>query len=420
MVPFECDLCVFRKLRGNSPRHDNATDSLLLSLIRRANLDAFWSSTTGTVEKHANRLRAGIKFSRNLGLLSPYYQVGHLPTHDHCGYQVACQMLLHSLNEGRINKNYTQFDTIRKLRAAFSNQVRASNQANIRNIAVNDNKGVYQRIGADVCGSFWFSRFISGCQNRMGQETRKNKALSTPLLMSVFDRMESKIKASESLEEHHRWSVFVCYAAVSYTISLRGNEGFLLDLEGLIRYKNEVAREYFIIALLGKIKGETNDKAHLIPCINETSSGIKVKRLVDRLVDQKSKLGIKDGPVITNIEGKLYRTRDIDDMLHEVLIELFAERREHFPTEITSKVPKGEDSQEYIKRWYSCFRTFRRSSYSRAFNSTIKLRKDDIDVVNRWRGVETAKGKRPQRSMKQNDADVEVLPQPFLRYTRAM
>ena len=40
-------------------------------------------------------------------------------------------------------------------------------------------------------------------------------------------------------------------------------EGFLLDLDGLIRYWSSERKDYIIIALLGSIKGEINDVAHL-------------------------------------------------------------------------------------------------------------------------------------------------------------
>ena len=147
LVPFECDLCVFRKLRRHDPDIENETDLLLLSLIRRANLDSFWSASTNTVNGQRNRIKMGLKFSQSLGPSGPYTQVGHLPPYDHCGYEVACQMLLHSLKPGRNDPNYTQWDTIRKLRTCFSNQVRASCQANISTLAINDNMGNYQRIG---------------------------------------------------------------------------------------------------------------------------------------------------------------------------------------------------------------------------------------------------------------------------------
>jgi hypothetical protein len=49
LVPFECDLCIFHKLQGESPKEGNPIDGLLLGCIRRINLDAFWSSLTATV-----------------------------------------------------------------------------------------------------------------------------------------------------------------------------------------------------------------------------------------------------------------------------------------------------------------------------------------------------------------------------------
>lgn len=44
MVPFECDTCIFWKLRNVAPNPiDCLKDKLLLACIRRVNLDAFWS-----------------------------------------------------------------------------------------------------------------------------------------------------------------------------------------------------------------------------------------------------------------------------------------------------------------------------------------------------------------------------------------
>jgi hypothetical protein len=42
MTHFECDTCIFRKLRdGDFPDHSRPSDKLLLACIRRVNLDAF-------------------------------------------------------------------------------------------------------------------------------------------------------------------------------------------------------------------------------------------------------------------------------------------------------------------------------------------------------------------------------------------
>ena len=45
---------------------------------------------------------------------------------------------------------------------------------------------------------------------------------------------------------------------------------------------------------------------------------------------------------------------------------------------------------------------------------------DDIDIVNQWKAVEGAGGKKPSRPMKHYYADVTVLFKPFMKYTYAM
>lgn len=87
---------------------------------------------------------------------------------------------MNSLNKGLTNKNYTQWGTIRKIRTAYANQARAPSQSNSVILSLNDVKGRYQRLGQDVCGSLWFHKFTKGCRNRMGEEWRTNKVLSTP------------------------------------------------------------------------------------------------------------------------------------------------------------------------------------------------------------------------------------------------
>ena len=74
MVPFECHICIFRKLRLSEPDMSSPTDTLLLVLLIRANLDAFWSSQTGTVEQHVENLKTGIAFFRSIR------SEGNLPT----------------------------------------------------------------------------------------------------------------------------------------------------------------------------------------------------------------------------------------------------------------------------------------------------------------------------------------------------
>ena len=80
----------------------------------------------------------------------------------------------------------------------------------------------------------------------------------------------------------------------------------LLDLNELNKHwtRNDVS--YFVIPLLGKIKGEGIERQHLIPCINTTMFGIRVKTLLRGLIKLKRGQGYIKGPAISDCVGKLW------------------------------------------------------------------------------------------------------------------
>ena len=135
-----------------------------------------------------------------------------------------------------------------------------------------------------------------------------------------------------------------------------------------------------------------------------------MKNTLCRLLNEKNRLGMKDGPAIADETGRMFRMRDLDEMLQELLSSLLVNKKELFPEDIKN--------QDDIKKFYQCFRSFRRSSDTRALEQ--KLSSTDIDIVNRWRKVEAGQGRRPGYSMQQHYAQFDLLLKPFLRYTRAM
>ena len=60
------------------------------------------------------------------------------------------------------------------------------------------------------------------------------KVFSTKLLMKVLEAAEKRRRQMDNLKDKHIWTVFFTYAVMSYVLSLRGNEGFMLDIEGTI------------------------------------------------------------------------------------------------------------------------------------------------------------------------------------------
>ena len=131
ICPFECDLCIFRKLRGKSSRCELPNDKLYMVMIRRMNLDAFWARARSTVDQNTRRINHTLKFSESLGLLGPFDHSSPHPLTDHCGYEVAAAILMHPRRPGRHDRSYTQFETMKKLRSSYSPHVRSVREGNV-------------------------------------------------------------------------------------------------------------------------------------------------------------------------------------------------------------------------------------------------------------------------------------------------
>jgi hypothetical protein len=188
----------------------------------------------------------------------------------------------------------------------------------------------------------------------MGQDWRPNKAISVELVTLTLQLAELRALEAPSLNEQNWWLVFHTYVTVCYAVSLRGCKGFLLDLTGLHRKFDAGGTRYVVIALLGKIKGESDDRDHLLPCVPMTSSGVDVQTSVARLMEFKQAPGHVSGPAISDINGRVFLQRVMNDALLEVLEELFESHRELFPPSISSK--------EILRQRVQVFRTLRRTS----------------------------------------------------------
>ena len=374
------------------------------------NLDALWSRARTTVTENTRRIKRTLRFSSVLGLEGPFTQDGPYPCNDHCGYEIALPMLINSQRPGRNDPTHVQFDTVKKLRTSYCSHMRATPKHNLAHRSLVDNKGKYVRFAEDKGASLWFNRFMMGLKARLGSTWKPNKAMSHELLKEFLYKIEQRIDSAEHDNERHDWIVFAAYVTISYVISLRGNEGTMLELRGLRRHWKDDKTKHFIIVLFGKLKGEDSHRDHLIPCINTTNSRIRVKHVVQRLIEVKETLGFFDGPAISDSKGFVYTTKQLDTKVHEILLEIFEEDKNLFPPSISSS--------EDILDSYKCNRTFRRSSDTRALEK--KVDSQDINLVNRWEQATTQQSKKYSQPMKQHYAQFELLLNPFLRYTSEM
>jgi hypothetical protein len=411
LVAFECDFCVFRKVYNRPPNPVSTVDQFGMSCIRRTILDAFWSRSRATVVSNTSRFREIVRKSQSLGFEPPYSSPGPLPPHDHCGYKVAILMVAKSLEPGRHSESHMQWDTVRKLRAAYSNQIRAAAVSNSTTLTLSDNKGTgYERVTVDPCGSLWFNRFMTGCKNRMGQDCRPNRAISSGLMAQLLRACEERSVESEVLEEQERWVMAGAYFCFCFVLSLRSTEGLMTDLQGLIKYRG-ASTDFVIIPLKGQVKGESHTRHHLLHCVNITDSGINVRSWVRRLMAIHLLRGRVEGPAFVDpTTGSQSSSMDLNDLFMELMVDIYDTHRPLFGVDVYS-------SADVVDK-YHVYRSFRRGSESQA----VAKRVDESDryVVNRWKKKEAAGTKKANLPIDQHYVDISLVKDAFLRYTQAM
>ena len=272
LVTFQCDLCIFRKLRGQEPIASNPIDENLLACIRRVNLDAFWSRATSTVSAQRRLVERSLDLSRQLGLDPMFPNQGPLPPGDHCGYSVAIQMVYASIAPGKYSETHLEFDTIRRLRTVHTNYFRTIGRSSASVLAMVGDDGRSRRFTTDPTASEWFSLFTQGCKRRMGQDWRPDQAVTADLMVALGNEVETRISSSSCFQEAADWVTAGTYFMVCYVFSLRGSEGLLLDLAGIRDHLARDPEDRTTVTLLGKVKGEHHVRQHLLPSVSVTSS----------------------------------------------------------------------------------------------------------------------------------------------------
>jgi hypothetical protein len=273
LTPFQCDLCVFRNLKGRNPVPDSNLDHALLCCICRVNLDAVWGREPSTV---ANSLRGAVQLVQQwakVGLEPTFPALGPYPVDDTFGFSVAIGMVLKSMEPGRYD-SYQQYETIRKLRAAYSNLYMASKKgsASLRSFG---RDRVKHYLTDSPTQSLFFERFSQGCVHRMGQEVRQHWAITLPAMHALLEVLEVEWEQGLNLE---LTAIVRAYAVIAFAGSFHGNEVFLAPMHGVRKYlrSTEPPEDAVIIALLGRFKGETGERYHLAPLAAQTSSGILI------------------------------------------------------------------------------------------------------------------------------------------------
>jgi len=410
VFPFQCDTCWFRNLEGRLPRDTSYADKLILGYIRRVNLDGMWARSPSTVTSIRNSLVSLIKSWEEIGITPDFPELGPWPLSDKVGFRLAIGQLRHSQRPGRNANTHLQYDTVRRLRSAYSHvhEVSSVSVLSLINSFRNQLGKVFTNSNTPT-QSLLYARFALGLLLRMGRQTKQDTALDYQVLHLILSNIENEIASRELDEENRRWLIMVgAYLVVTFVLSLRGNEGFMVEAGGLIHHlrhgkEDDEDTPFCVIPLLGRFKNEAGERWHLMMATSTTGSGFKVRTWIERLASILRLEGKSSGPAFCHPSGRVIRSMEMDSEFHTQL-EIVQEKR-------TDLIPANID----IRESFSVFRSLRRGSTSRV--GELGVPDNIVNLHNRWRKVEAGGGFLKTSNMRANYTELRLTRKVRLKYS---
>ena len=408
-VPFECDLCHFRNMNRRDPISGSPKDDRTITAIRRAQLDVFWSRRPGTVGASLGRLRRDYREVHercNVGrALLPYFPTDKVM--DRVGMAAAITMLTASLRPGR-NSDRVQHASARRTRTSIHNVWNSSS----RYIGVAA-PGLARMKGEFLSGSptdeDWWARFNKGAKLRMGEQRSQDEALTAAMVVALGRVLDEKWRSpatssggKEKLEE------LMSYVLVGFGAGLRGEEVPLVSLEGMQFFWGETkAAEdpYIMVTLRGRFKGETGHRWHCLPIADRTRSGVPHRQWIGRLMYRRVVLqGRTGGWLFPGNKGGKARMSKYEGPFVEAMSLLHESEPELFSVGTTLDL-------------FSLKRSLRRGAIQAVGD---RVSPNVVNMMNRWRKRERARGTEPGLDMRQTYTQVRGMVDELKLYSQAM
>lgn len=410
LAPFQCDDCCFANLLLRDANRNSPGDQLILDLVRRANLDLFWGRESSTVKNAYNLMCQLKKSSLNLGLYFSRDSMGPWPIRDCTGLETAILMLWKSLDKGAKGRDYCQFDTIRKIRTLRENIHAGSANGIHDNWSFTDQKGRVYFMDRSPLHTKWFRLFSKGCESRMGNITSQDAAFTVEAMLGMLELLNSQFHRRSTSQEKRRTVVMTAAVLViGFCGALRGGEIFLMEATEFCRRIDtgrDDKQKHVLVPLMGRFKNEVGERNVLLPLVDMTNSGIPVRKWLDRLaliLHQEGKDKGNPCPALCDQRGVVLSTKTVEKEMHQLLSKL--QERGVVPEDIA------------VEEEFHVYRSLRRGATARATN--VQLSKTVIDTNNRWRSMQTSRGKK-NLPMSQLYLDIRIALPARLAFSAAM
>jgi hypothetical protein len=180
------------------------------------------------------------------------------------------------------------------------------------------------------------------------------------------------------------------------------------DVSGFLKYLDVGAKDlnnpHAIVPLIGRLKGETGERYHMMVMARVTTSGVMAGRWADRLGHSLIRQRKRNGFLFVDAKGNQAKIGFFDDEFTEQL------------TRVKMLKPHLFEPGLNIVEAYSLRRSLRRGSTSEATNRGVP--KELIEMNNRWRKLENAKGRKPGMSMIAHYTEIRLMIASLWKYSR--
>jgi len=348
---------------------------------------------------------------------------GPFPLKDEVGMGLAVEILQESITAVGKIEAHVQAETLRQLRATFTKNWESS-PAGVAE-AASFSKGT-GRVRPTECPSQseWFHDFWRGLESRMGHRSNADQGVPMLAMVAAIEKIKDSALAAPCEEEANYFWKVGAYLTFCTAASLRGYEGFYLDLHDFLEHletgrHGEVPADvskvklfsevecmrlpHVVLPLRGKFKGEVGVDCHLVNVAHETQSGLQPRWWADKLAGVAKAEFRSSGPAFATPSGKLARSGDYNATFREALV-------------------KVKDSSEWLEKVdvnlrCGISRTPRRTATSRAARAGLG---GDLNEMNRWRSVENAGGRRTRRKMSVLYSEAVLMMPVTWRYSHAL
>lgn len=325
LCPFECDFCGFERLTKRRAETLQTSDTPLMTCIRRAKLDAFWSRRPRTVEKTRRNFLYHVENCRLMGIEPFFCKPLNIPESHDDGLQYAVTMLCKSQEKGR-HQATLKFSSVRVMRSMVTNV-----EASLKGLSVTDEE-TRSRLSKTNQGkgsgeSLWMRRFMAGLEARMGVTLKQDMAITAEMVVEILQQCNEEwlmglqmgdIVQCRSVAEE------ACFFVFTYAGGMRSFEVMKITL-GRFRDQFDDGKKqglppYMGIPMSGLFKSRGGTARNMVIfMVEETKSGVRSGLWVRRLLDALEWNGITTGWMFQEEDGKQMDTGRFREPFYERL-----------------------------------------------------------------------------------------------------